>query len=136
MTVQDRHKLGERITERTLPPFKYRLKDHLDKPLDFGEYEMFYDHAIAMMHLGELEDILFDDNGKRRDVAFVKHGHWDFVGARQEKDESGRMIMHIYDGFECSCCGNVYATDYSMCPEDIDTMFDWCPFCGARMNEE
>lgn len=47
----------ERLTEKSVGCFKYALKDHKAVPGEFGTYEAFYDYSMAVMRLGEYEEI-------------------------------------------------------------------------------
>lgn len=67
-----------------------------------------------IMHIGSPYDVeRFIDDAPTLDYAPVKHGKW-FYGA----EYAG---VHEVD---CSVCGN-YANDY----------YDFCPNCGAKMEE-
>ena len=58
------------------------------------------------------------------DVAPVIHAHW--VGLEYDGYADGHPV---YDVFECSNCNEWH------CGEE-DTLTDYCPHCGARMDEE
>lgn len=61
------------------------------------------------------------NSGKDNTIDPVKHGHW-----IEDEDE---------DGMHCSVCG----TDYCYAAEVLELVpekYNFCPFCGARMDEE
>ena len=55
------------------------------------------------------------------DVVEVRHGHWIYKGNR------GR-----FPACECSVCGNVENADWAILSDNVN----YCPNCGARMEEE
>lgn len=46
----------ERLTEKTIGCFEYRLKEHKPVIGEFGTYEAFYDYLMAVRALGKYED--------------------------------------------------------------------------------
>ena len=59
------------------------------------------------------------------DVAPVIHAHW--IGTEYDGYADGHPV---YDTYECSNCRNEIDTD------GYEPMFDYCPKCGAKMDEE
>ena len=55
------------------------------------------------------------------DVAPVRHGHW--------KEEEGWSPDDYY--YTCSVCGEDYVTIDGRTPD-----YNFCPHCGAKMDEE
>jgi hypothetical protein len=45
----------ERLTEKTIGCFEYRLKDHKPIPEEFRTYDAFYDYSMAVRLLGKYE---------------------------------------------------------------------------------
>ena len=58
------------------------------------------------------------------DVAPIIHAHW--VGLEYDGYADGHPV---YDVFECSNCNEWH------CGEE-DTLTDYCPHCGAKMDED
>lgn len=53
-----------------------------------------------------------------------KHGHW--IGIEYDGYADGNPV---YDVFECSVCHDEHYGE-------SDTLTDYCPACGAKMDEE
>lgn len=46
----------ERLTEKSIGAFAYRLKNHKAEVGEFNTYDAFYDYSMALKRLGEFED--------------------------------------------------------------------------------
>ena len=66
----------------------------------------------------------FIDALPAEDVAQVVHAKW--VGIEFDGYADGNPV---YDVFECSNCGHEHYGEY-------DSLTEYCPDCGARMDEE
>ena len=83
---------------------------------EFGNNEYSSDEEIELLNLivdgiRHLPSVCPDDNGKDNNVP-AKTGHWIYNNA-------------LFDAWTCSCC---------KC--DSDKYTDYCPHCGAFMNED
>ena len=56
---------------------------------------------------------------------------WEFI----DKYYEGEKRVVIVDGFRCTKCKYIWCTAYSLSPEDIDNMPDYCPGCGSMMRK-
>lgn len=67
------------------------------------------------------------------DAVPAVHAHWDYI-------ENVVSYEGTFDGYECSHCHEMFLDD--MCQNngsdyvDAKKDFKYCPFCGARMDEE
>lgn len=60
------------------------------------------------------------------DAVEVKHGHWE---EKQVVDDS--TIIEIWQSARCSKCGRYHTTPYAYYFDE----FNYCPQCGAKMDE-
>lgn len=61
------------------------------------------------------------EEGKKQSIS---QGHW--VGVEYDGYADGNPV---YDAYECSVCGEEHYGEE-------DTLTQFCPYCGARMDEE
>ena len=79
----------------------------------------------------ELQSII--DRQPSADVQPVVHAHWDCI-------ENVHSYEGTFDGYECSHCHKMFLDD--MCENngsdyvDAKNDFEYCPFCGAKMDEK
>ena len=97
--------MDEYVKRAAIMEFPIR-KDHCDK-------ERANEHFIF-----GIESVLeYVENLPAADVAPVVHGHFVHDGPR---------FAHGVDWWHCSNCGRLAS--------GVETRFDYCPWCGARMD--
>lgn len=65
------------------------------------------------------------------DVAPVRHGRWDNK-AEHLPDPAGFDLIPVRNVWRCSQCGYPVINE----TEDPDRLFNYCPNCGAKMDQE
>ena len=73
------------------------------------------DFGRSMADLTSLREVLEDT--PTADVAEVRHGEWDY-----EDSDVG------WTDYSCSVCRNIITTS-----ADEDELYNYCPYCGAKM---
>ena len=97
------------------------------KPRYIDAVKLMDDAVITRSYKGEsCVPVDCIDDAPTEDVAPVVHGHWYFTE---------------YEYFTCSVCGKSYYNGCESSAEarsrlDKGDVFDFCPHCGAKMDEE
>ena len=97
------------------------------KGIKNGKYRILYDIGDVPCRACGIEDVLSDvEDFPTADVQPVKHGRW----IQDEHTYSGCWTYN----YVCSACGEIGGSWLRNIRRD--QMFPYCPFCGAKMDEE